>query len=95
MALGYAHGSQWRDIVYLIAAAARAYLLCSCLAYRSSTVVEDRRDWMPDLLPLCLKAFAKAGGPQIDEDEAWFEMKVQSFSTKGAWQASSLNACVD
>jgi hypothetical protein len=41
--------------------------------------VKERREWEKDLVKIYLAEFAKSGGPTLDEDLAWKEIKGQSF----------------
>lgn len=51
----------------------------------TACTVKDRRAWEKDLVRLYLAEFASAGGPKLDEDLAWKEIKGQSLTALAYW----------
>jgi aminoglycoside phosphotransferase (APT) family kinase protein len=56
-----------------------AYVLATALA------IEDRRAWERDLVERYLDALSRAGGPVVGVEDAWIELRRQSFTALAYW----------
>ena len=57
------------------------------MAYLLGTAVapEQRREWDRDMVRLYVSELAKAGGPKVTEEEAWLEIRRQTFGALWFW----------
>lgn len=57
------------------------------LAYVLGTGVstDKRRLWEKEMVRMYVKELAEAGGPKVTEDEAWLELRRQSFGALAYW----------
>jgi hypothetical protein len=64
------HGHWGRDLAYVLG---------------TGVPTDKRRLWEREMVKIYVAEFAKAGGPTISEEEAWVELKRQSFGALWYW----------